>query len=166
MKSKKLCTAAIAVILLLSIPPLVFGGSEGCLVPVTIGKADKTRMEGYVLFSEKEMYRMASWGSAGLRRGSRTSASRKHQRVIWESKKGRKGPPTLLMFTGMKFTEGGHEIFITYGHGKKTIGANNFFSGKRIRFTTRPSHADILPQLLAPGEIMWIKRTGKPEVIR
>jgi len=168
MKSKKLgfLFLAIAIIMVLSVPVLAIGGSKGYLVPVTIGKADRTRMDGYIVFAEKEIHRMAYWGSAGLREGSGTSATRKNQRVVWAPQEGRKSPPNLLMFESIRFMEGGHELFITYGKGKKALDANNFFSGKKIRFTKDSSHADILPQLLAPGEVLWIKRTGEPMSIK
>ena len=160
MRSKKLGFAVIAIIILFSISSLAFGGKENYLVPVKISKTDRTLMEGYIIVSPSEIQRLGSWvsGSALKRVGRRGKP--------WSSQQVRRNAPKLLGFERIMFTEGGYELYITYGQGKKPVDALNFFSRKGIRFTTDTSHHDVLPQLLAPGEVIWIKRTGKPQKIR
>lgn len=160
MKSKTLGFAAIAIIILLSVSSLAFGKSESYLVPVKIGKADRTLIEGYIVLSPGEIQRLGSWvsGSALKRKGRRERP--------WSSQEVRRNAPGLLDFDRIRFSEGGYELHITHGHGKKPVDANNFFSREGIRFTTDASHADVLPRILAPGQVIWIERTGKAQKIR
>jgi hypothetical protein len=160
MKSKKLGFIAIAITILLSVPPLALGGSKSYLVPVKIGKTDRTLIKGYIVLSPKEIQRLGSWVSG--------SASRRVDRRmrLWPSQEVRKNAPRLLGFERIRFVEGGYDLDISYGRGKKSVYALNFFSKNRIKFTTDATHPDILPQLLAPGEVIWIKRTGTPREIR
>jgi hypothetical protein len=160
MKSKKLGFIAIAITILLSISSLAFGGKENYLVPVKIRKTDRTLIEGYIVLSPKEIQRLGSWVSG--------SASRRVDRRmrLWPSQEVRKKAPRLLSFDRIRFVEGGYDLDISYGRGKKPVYALNFFSKNRIKFTTDASHPDVLPQLLAPGEVIWIKRTGDPERIQ
>ena len=160
MKSKKLGLIAIAIIILLSISSLAFARSESYLVPVKISKTDRTLITGYIVLSPGEIQRLGSWVS-----GSSLKSVGRRERP-WSSQEVRRNAPRLLGFQRIRFTEGGYEVIITYGNGKKPVFALNFFSQKRIRFTTDASHHDVLPQLLAPGEVIWIKRTGKPKRIR
>jgi hypothetical protein len=160
MKSKKLGFAVFAIIIVLSISSLASGGKESYLVPVQISKTDQTLIEGYIVFSGEEIQRLGSWVS-----GSSLKRTGRRERP-WSSQQVRRNAPRLLGFDRIGFSEGGYEIFITYRNGKKPVYANNFFSGNRIRFSTHASHADVLPQVLAPGEVFWIKRTGEPERIR
>jgi hypothetical protein len=160
MKSKTLGFAAITIIILLSVSSLAFGKSGSYLVPVKIRKTDRTLIEGYIVFSPGEIQHLGSWvsGSALKRVGRRERP--------WSSQEVQGNAPGLLNFQRITFSEGGYELHITYGSGKKPVDANNFFSRNRIRFTTDASHADILPRILAPGEVIWIKRTGKAVRIR
>lgn len=159
MKSKKLGFAVIAIIILLSVPPLAFGKSESYLVPVTIGKTDRTLMEGYIVFSPKEIQRLGSWVSG---RGIKKS----HRRGPWVTQGGRRAPSKLLEFHRITFKEGGHAVFITYRSKKTPVAAKNFFSRKGIQLTTDASNPDVLPQLLPRGKILWIERTGEPQKVR
>jgi hypothetical protein len=160
MKSKKLGFAVLAIIILFSISSVAFGGKENYLVPVKISKTDQTLITGYIVFSSKEIQRLGSWAS-----GSSLKRIGRRERP-WSSQDVRRNAPRLLDFKSIRFTEGGYELFITYGKGRKPVFALNFFSEKRIRFTTDRSNPNVLPQLLAPGEVIWIKRTGKPKRIR
>ena len=144
MKSKKLGFAAIAIIILLSIPPLAFGKSGSYLVPVTIKKADRGEIKGYIVFHEEEIIRMASGAS-----------SRR-----WQD------PSKLLEFELMKFMEAGSEVYISYRFEKEPIVTVNFFSPKGIHFTTNALNPNILPKFLHPGKIRWINRTGRPVKIQ
>ncbi len=160
MKSKKLGFAVIAIIIPLLVSPLAFGKSESYLVPVKIRKADRTLMEGYIVFSPGEIQRLGSWVSGrGLKRVGRRGKP-------WTSQEVRKNAPGLLDFDRIMFMEGGYELSISYGHRKKPVDANNFFSRNRIRFTTDASNPDVLPHTLSPGQVIWIKRTGEPQKIR
>jgi hypothetical protein len=160
MKSKKLGFAVLAIIILFSISSLAFGGKGNYLVPVKISKTDQTLMVGYIVLFPEEIQRLGSWvsGSTLKRKGGRERP--------WSSQKVRRNAPRLLDFKSIRFMEGGFELDITYGNGKKPVFALNFFSEKGIRFTTDASHHDVLPQLLAPGDVIWIERTGKPKRIR
>ena len=160
MKSKTLGFIAITIIIMLSISSLALGKSGSYLVPVKISKTDRTLIEGYIVLSAQEIQRLSSWvsGSALKRKGRRERP--------WTSQEVRRNAPRLLDFKRIMFNEGGYELYITYGNGKKPVFALNFFSRKRIRFTTNASYADVLPRTLAPGEVIWIKRTGKPKKIR
>jgi hypothetical protein len=160
MKSKKLGFAVLAIIILFSISSLAFGGKENYLVPVKISKTDRTLITGYIVLSPGEIQRLGSWVS-----GSTLKRVGRRERP-WSSQEVRRNAPRLLDFKWIRFREGGFELDITYRNGKKPVFALNFFSQKGIRFTTDASHADVLPQLLAPGEVIWIKRTGKPKRIR
>jgi hypothetical protein len=144
MKSKMLGFAAIAMIVLLSVPSLTLGGSEDYLVPVTIKKVDKTEIKGYIILHHEEILRLGA--EASLKK--------------WED------PSKLLAFESMKFMEGGSEVCIWYLHGKEPLVGANFFSAKGIHFTVRASNLDLLPHYLHPGNVRWIKRTGRPEKIR
>jgi len=144
MKSKMLGFAAIAMIILLSIPSLALGGSEDYLVPVTIKKVDKTEIKGYIVLHKEEILRLGA--EASLKK--------------WED------PSKLLDFELMKFMEGGSEVCIWYRHKKEPLVGANFFSPKGIHFTTRAWNPDVLPLYLHPGKVGWIKRTGRPERIR
>ena len=144
MKTKMLGFAAIAMIILLSVPPLALGGSEDYLVPVTIKKVDKTEIKGYMVLHHEEILRLGA--EASLKK--------------WED------PSKLLGFELMKFMEGGSEVCIWYRHEKDPLVTGNFFSPKGIHFTTNALNPDVLPQYLHPGKIRWIKRTGRPEKIR
>jgi len=160
MKSKKLGFIAIAIIILFSVSSLAFGKSESYLVPVKIRKTDRTLIEGYIVFSPGEIQRLGSWVSgSALKRVGRRERS-------WSSQEVRRNAPGLLNFQRIMFSEGGYELLISYRAGKKPVDANNFFSRKGIRFTTDASHADVLPLILAPGQVIWIERTGKPQKIR
>ena len=144
MKSKKSGFAAIAITILLSIPPLAFGESESYLVPVKIRKADRAEIKGYIVLHNEEILRLGA--EASLKK--------------WED------PSKLLEFELIKFMEGGSEVYISYRYEKEPLVTTNFFSPKGIQFTTNASNPDVLSQFLAPGEIRWIKRTGRPEKIR
>jgi hypothetical protein len=96
MKSKMLGFAAIAVIVLLSVPSLTLGGSEDYLVPVTIRKANRTLMKGYIVLSEEEIQRMGSWVSGSFGRRGRP----------WTLQKVQKNAPRLLEFERITFREG------------------------------------------------------------
>ena len=159
MKSKKLGCAIIGIIILLSVPALAFGGSGDYLVPVTIKKTDRAEIKGYLVLHGDEILRMGSGTSS--RRGEE-----RHRMVLWGSQRGGKDPSGLLEFQSIRFTEGGHEVFISYGHGKHTVATNNFFSSKGIQFTPGASNLDILPKFLDPGKILWIERTGRPQKIK
>ncbi len=160
MKSKKFGFAVIAIVILLSLPPLAFGKSQSYLVPVTIRKTDRTLMKGYIVLSEEEIRRLGSWVSgSALKRGGRRERP-------WSSQEVRRNAPGLLDFDRIRFMEGGYELSISYGHRKKPVDANNFFSRKRIRFTADASNPDVLPHTLSPGQVIWIKRTGRPVKIR
>jgi len=160
MKSKKLGFAIMTIIILLSVSSLAFGKSEGYLVPVKIRMADRSLIQGHIILSPGEIQRLGSWvaGSTLKRKGRRERP--------WSSQEVRRNAPTLLGFDRIGFTEGGCELLITYRKEKKPVDALNFFSQKSIRFTTDASHHDVLPQLLAPADVIWIKRTGKPQEIR
>jgi hypothetical protein len=160
MKSKKFMFVAIAITILLSVPVLAIGGSKGYLVPVTVKKADRSEIKGYIVLSPKEIQRLGSWVSG--------SASRRVDRRmrLWPAQELRKNAPRLLSFDRIMFTEGGYELRISYGRGKKPVDVNNFFTENGIRFTTDASHPDILPGVLASGEVLWIRRTGDPREIR
>ena len=160
MKSKKLGFAVIAIIILFSISSLAFGGKENYLVPVKISKTDRTLMEGYIIVSPSEIQRLGSWVS---RRELKRVGRRERP---WSSQQVRRNAPKLLEFRRIMFMEGGYELSISYGHRKKPVDAHNFFSRKGIRFTTDTSHHDVLPHTLSPGQVIWIKRTGKPQKIR
>jgi hypothetical protein len=144
MKSKKFGFATIAIIILLTIPFLAFGGSEDYLVPVKIRKADQTLMEGYIVLHEEEILRVC--------RG--------------DSFREQISPSKLFEFHRITFQEGGYAVFITYQHGEKPIAAENFFSPKRIQFTTDASNPDVLPQFLSRWKILWIERAGRPKKMR
>lgn len=144
MKSKKSGFAAIAITILLSIPPLAFGESESYLVPVKIRKADRAEIKGYIVFHEEEILRMGS-----------DASSRKLQ-----------DPSKLLEFELIKFMEGGSELYISYRYQKEPLVTGNFFLRKGIQFTTDRLNPDVLSQFLAPGEIRWIERTGRPRKIQ
>jgi hypothetical protein len=160
MKSKTLGFAIMAIIIMLSISSLALGKSGSYLVPVKISKTDRTLIKGYIVLSAQEIQRLGSWvsGSSLKRKGSRERP--------WSSQEVRRNTPRLLGFDRIRFIEGGYELYITYGNGKKPVFALNFFSRHRIRFTTNASYADVLPRTLAPGEVIWIKRTGKAQKIR
>jgi hypothetical protein len=160
MKSKKLGFAIMTIMILLSVSSLAFGKSESYLVPVKIKKADRSLIEGYIVFSPQEIQRLGSWvsGSALKRVGRRERP--------WTSQEVRRKAPKLLQFELIRFLEGGSELYVTYRREKEPIDGNNFFSPKGIQFTTDRLNPDLLPQFLAPGKIRWIERTGSPREIR
>jgi hypothetical protein len=162
MKSKTLGFAIMTIIILFSISSLALGKSGSYLVPVKISKTDRTLIEGYIVFSPAEIQRLGSWVSVS---GNELKRVGRRERP-WSSQQVRRNAPGLLNFKRIMFSEGGYEFLITYPHGKKPVYANNFFSRNRIRFTTDASHADVLPRILAPGQVTWIKRTGKAERIK
>ena len=159
MRSKKFGFAIIAIIILMAVPLVASGKSEGYLVPVTIKKADRSEIKGYIIFHEDEIKRMGLWVSPGRKKESR-------HRVLWNSQMGRKDHSNLLEFHQIRFREGGTEVFISYQRGKEPIDGNNFFSPKGIHFTTSSSNPHVLPQYLHPGNIRWIERTGRPAKIQ
>jgi hypothetical protein len=144
MKSKKPGFAMIIIITVLCITPLAFGGPGDYLVPVTVKKADRSEIKGYIIFHEEEIIRMASEASS----------------------KGRQDPSKLLAFEVMKFREAGSEVVITYRHEKESLVTVNFFSPRGIQFTTNRLNPDVLPHYLRPGKIRWITRTGRPVKIQ
>lgn len=158
MKSKKLGFAIMTIIILLSVSSLTFGKSEGYLVPVKIRMADRSLIEGYIVFHDDEINRMGLWVPGRKKERS--------HRVLWDSRRERKDHSALLAFHQIRFREGGNEVFITYRPGREPIDGNNFFSPKGIQFTTDRSNPDVLPQFFAPGKIRWIERTGSPREIR
>jgi len=159
MRSKKLGFAVIGIIILLSVSPLAFGKSESYLVPVTVKKADRSEIKGYIVFHEDEIKRMGLWVSPGRKKESR-------RRFLWASQSGRKDHSNPLEFHQIRFREGGNEVFISYRRGKEPIDGNNFFSPMGIQFTTSSSNPHVLPQYLHPGKIRWIERTGRPAKIQ
>jgi hypothetical protein len=159
MKWKNLGFATMAMITALCIASLACGGSGDYLVPVTIKKVDKSEIKGYIVLHADEILRLSSWTSPGPRRES-------GRMVLWGSRKGEGDFSKLSAFERITFTEGGCEVFVSYGEGSHPIGANNFFSPKGIHFTTDASNPDVLPDFLHPGKIRWIKRTGRPREIR
>jgi hypothetical protein len=144
MKWKKLAFAPAAIIALLCLVTLAFGKSGDYLVPVTIHKADKSEIKGYIVLHADEILRLGS--EASLKRGEDLSK--------------------LLEFELMKFMESGTEVFISYRFKKEPLVTLNFFSPKGIQFTTGTSNPDILPQYVHPGKIRWIKRTGRVQRIQ
>ncbi|MFX1553973.1 MAG: hypothetical protein ACFFBV_08605 [Promethearchaeota archaeon] len=144
MKWKKLGFSAVAIIALLCMVTLASGKSGDYLIPVTINKADKTEVQGYIVLHAEELLRM----------GSGTS-SRK-----WQN------PRKLVEFELMKFMEGGSEVYISYRFEKEPLVTVNFFSPKGIHFTTSSSNPHVLPRYLHPGRIRSIKRTGRPEKMK
>jgi hypothetical protein len=144
MKWKKLGFSAVATIALLCMVTLASGKSADYLVPVTINKADKTEIHGYIVLHADEILRLGS--GASLKR--------------WED------PSKLLEFELMKFIESGSEVLISYRFKKEPLVTVNFFSPKGIRFTTSMSNPDVVPQYVHPGKIRWIKRTGRPMRIK
>ena len=144
MKWKKLAFATVTIIALLCIAPLAFGKSGDYLIPVTMKKADKTEIQGYIVLHADEILRMGS----GI-------SSRK-----WQD------PRRLVEFEFMKFMEGGSEVYVSYRFEKEPLVTVNFFSPKGMHFTTSSSNPHVLPQYFHPGKIRWIKRTGRPMSIR
>jgi hypothetical protein len=144
MKWKKLGFSTAAIIALLCMVTLASGKGGDYLIPVTISKADKTEIQGYIVLHADEL----------LRLGSRASLKR------WEN------PSKLLEFELMKFMESGSEVYISYRFRKEPLVTVNFFSPKGIQFTTSRSNPDVLPQYIHPRQVRWIKRTGSPKEIR
>lgn len=144
MKWKKLGFSAVAIIALLCMVTLASGKSGDYLIPVTINKADKTEIQGYIVLHAEELLRMGS----GI-------SSRK-----WQN------PRKLVEFELMKFMEGGSEVYISYRFEKEPLVTVNFFSSKGIHFTTSSSNPHMLPRYLHPGRIRSIKRTGRPEKMK
>lgn len=140
MKWTKLGFAAVSIFALLCIGTLAFGKSADYLVPVTIKKADKTEIRGYIVLHAEEILRM----------GSGTPSKK------WQD------PRRLVEFELMKFMEGGSEVYVSYRFEKEPLCTVNFFSSKGIHFTTSSSNPHVLPHYLHPGKIRWIKRTGRP----
>lgn len=166
MRSKELGFIAIAIIILLSVSSLAFGKSGSYLVPVKIRKTDRSLIEGYIILSPKEIQCLGSWVSRStFKRAGRRERSWTTQQV-WTSQQVRENAPRLLGFDRIRFSEGGYELFIAYGNGKKPVDANNFFSPKGIHFTTSSSNPHVLPQYVHPEKVRWIKRTGRPMRIK
>jgi hypothetical protein len=144
MKWKKFGFATVAIIALICMVTLAFGKSADYLIPVTVSKADKTEIQGYIVLHAGEILRLGL--GASLKK--------------WED------PSKLLEFELMKFMEGGSEVFLSYRFKKEPLVTTNFFSPKGIHFTTSTLNPDVLPQYIHPGKIRWIKRTGRPKEIR
>ena len=144
MKSKKLGFATAAIITLICMVTVAFGKSGDYLIPVTIKKADKAEMKGYLVLHGEEILRMGSGISSNKRQD----------------------PRKLVEFELMKFMEGGSEVYISYRFEKEPLLTVNFFSPKGIHFTTSSSNPHVLPHYFHPGKIRWIKRTGRPERIK
>lgn len=101
MKSKKLGFVAIAITILFSVSVLAIGRSKGYLVPVKTRKMDRTLIEGYIVFSPKEIQCLSSWVSGSvLRRVDRRI-------ILWSSQEARRNAPKPLSFERIRFMEGG-----------------------------------------------------------